>query len=92
MYYCDGCHRVVAGTAKDPIHWPGSRKLGTCCLHLPEAPRASGTSETPEVPKTSRADAARARWAAKSDEEKRAHVAKMQAGRGLRTKEAEGAT
>lgn len=72
MYVCDGCGRNVAGTSKDPIHRPANRKLCTKCLHVPE-PRA--------VPTATRGDAAKARWEAMSDEAKRAHVAKMQAGR-----------
>ena len=76
MYRCDGCGRNVAATSQDPIHWPGGGKYCTGCL--------GKVHKTVETPSTSRADAARARWAAKSDEEKRAHVARMQAGRSLR--------
>ena len=79
MYRCDGCGRDVAGTAADPIHWPGARKLCTSCLHTP----VTSEAKSAEVKSTSKGDAARARWAAMSDEAKAAHVAKMQAGRGI---------
>lgn len=73
FYHCDGCGNHIAGTMKDPIHQPGSRTLCQTCIKLPE---------TPAPPKANgRGAAAKARWEAMTPEQKRAKVAKMQAGR-----------
>jgi hypothetical protein len=76
---CTGCERHIAGTATDPVH---AITGGVFCLTCFRARLSVPTPQPQErKPSTGRADAARARWAAMTPEQKAERVKKMQAGR-----------
>lgn len=63
---------IEFGTSKTPAHRALGRAIGSA--------GSSGGTQTSDTAKARRSAAAKARWAALSDEEKRSRVAKMQAG------------
>ena len=83
IYHCDGCGRGITATAADPVHKPGAQTLCSTCIRInaPASTPQPTTRASTEAKSDGRGAAAKARWEAKSPEEKAAHVAKMQAGR-----------
>jgi len=79
LYRCVVCGRGIKAIAGDAVHMvTGGAHCSEC---LGNAASAAVAAAAPRVPSTGRADAARARWAAMTPEQKAERVAKLKAGR-----------
>lgn len=84
MYQCDQCGRGVRAVAGDPIHVTSSGKFCAACLRLAaitETRAHAERVETTVATSSRRGDAARARWAAMTVDQRAERVAKMRSGR-----------
>ena len=76
MSRCTDCGRHIAGTRDDQVHAMSAGTFCTACFR-----KRLNAPVAPKVRSTGRGDAARARWAAMTPEQKAERVAKLQAGR-----------
>jgi hypothetical protein len=84
MRTCDRCGKTIAGTSADPIHVTSRGTHHAACMRAAWAEVSTAkeerTAAVAEV-RSRRAEAARARWAAMTVEQRAARVASMHAGR-----------
>jgi DNA-directed RNA polymerase subunit RPC12/RpoP len=78
MYRCVVCGRPITATPGDAVHMITG---GPHCSECLGRKSAASMAAPAKVPSTGRADAARARWAAMTPEQKAERVRKLKAGR-----------